>query len=355
MTRRLLALLLLSLPAAGQRLDADKLAAIERLIEAKRLEGGAPGLSAAIAIDGRVLWEKGFGLADVEHGVPARPDTRYRTASIAKPMTAVALMRQVELGRMDLDVRIQRYVPSFPEKRWPITVRQILGHLSGIRHYQGEEFRSTAHYEHVADGLTVFQDDPLLFQPGEKYSYSTYGFNLLGAAVEGASGEEFVTTLTKTVLEPAAMWSTRTDAVEDIIPHRARGYRMDAAGKLRNCDLADTSVKIPGGGLVSTAGDLTRFAMALQEGRLLEPETVEEMFTPQRTLDGKVSRAGLSWMIAEKDGMKRVFHSGGQQGATTRLILLPERGVALAAMANLEGYSGLPELCEGVLEILLAP
>ena len=169
-------------------------------------------------------------MADVENFVPMTPMTTIRLGSISKPITAIAVMQLVEQGKMDLDGEIQRYVPSFPKKQWPVTIRELLGHLGAVRHYQGDdEEGSTRHYTDRTEPLKIFAGDPLLFEPGTRFSYTTYGFNLLGAAVENASGEKFLDYLQAHIFQPAGMDHIRDDNVYAIIPHRARGYRLKAA------------------------------------------------------------------------------------------------------------------------------
>ena len=336
----------------AQSLDSARVAEIERLIEQAREDSRVPGLSVALGFGGQLRWERGFGEADLENGSSVQEHTLFRTASIAKPMTAVALLTLVEQGKIDLDAEIQRYVPGFPKKRWPLTVRRLLGHIGGVRHYQGEEFASTRHYGDVLTPLDIFKDDPLLFEPGTQYSYTTYGFNLLGAAVEGAAGKPFVEALRKRVLEPAGMWDTRVDDVTAVIPGRTRFYRLNDEGEIENAGLTDTSNKIPGGGLLSTSADLVRFALATRSGALLKAETLEEMWTAQKLSNGDNGRHGLGWVVATEDGERRASHGGGQQGTTTKLTLVVEDGVAVAAMANLEGFGGMAGMVDSILEVV---
>ncbi len=343
MRRRLfLALLCLAAAAPAQPragLPPARIQAIEQAIAQEMEKQKIPGLAVAVGSDYRLAWARGFGLADVEHNVAVKPATVFRLGSISKPFTAVAAMQLVERGRLDLDAPIQKYVPSFPEKPAPITARLLLGHLSGIRHYRAGEMGSTRHYTDLIEPLKVFAGDPLLFEPGARYSYTTYGYCLLGAVVEATSGAKFVDYLRDNVFRPAAMQQTQPDDVHRIIPNRARGYRRTPAGGLENCALADTSNKIPGGGLVATAPDLVRFAVALQTGRLLKRETLERMFTRQRTRAGQLTNYGLGWYIREADGRKWVEHSGSQQGTATILMMLPGRGLAVAVLTNLERAS----------------
>ena len=149
-------------------------------------------------------------------------------------MTAVAVLQLVERGAIDLDAPIQKYVPSFPEKPWPVTARLLLGHLGGVRHYRDDEPTNTRSYANATEGLAFFKDDPLVVEPGTRFLYSTYGYNLLGAAVEGVSGKPFIEALKEGVLDPAGMVSTRVDEVAPLIPNRAQGYVRLPSGEVRN-------------------------------------------------------------------------------------------------------------------------
>ena len=324
------------IPALLAAQSADKIRAIEQVITTEMSRNTIPGLTVAIGNASGMRWSNGYGMADLENLVPATALTEIRLGSISKPITAVAVMQLVEKDQIQLDAPIQKYVPSFPQKQWPVTVRQLLGHLGGVRHYQGAEIESTRHYTDRITPLKIFQDDPLLFEPGSKYSYTTYGFNLLGAAVENVTHMPFVDYLRANVFQPAGMDRIGPDDVYAIIPHRSRGYRLTADKQLVNCGLADTSNKIPGGGLISTAGDLVSFALALNAGKLVKPGTRDLMFTNQKFTSGSLSTYGMGWQIAEFEGRKIVLHGGGQQGISTSLMLFPQEGFALAVMLNRE-------------------
>lgn len=298
---------------------------------------GIPGLSVAVATEGRIRWSAGFGLADLEQAVPARPTTIYRLASISKPITAVATFQLAERGAIDLDAPIQRYVPSFPEKEWPTTPRQLLAHLGGVRHYQGEELLSVRRYESLTEALATFKDDPLAVEPGTKHLYSSYGYNLLGAAIERASGLSYQDYVREHIFRPAGMTRARVADIDAIIPGRSRGYIRGPDGQLRNSRPVDLSNKVPAAGLCATAEDLARFAIALQGGALLKPETLRMMWTRQRTRDGKAFDYGLGWSLGRYEGSDEVCHAGRQQRVTSLLYMLPERRFALGLMCNLEG------------------
>lgn len=357
-TSLLVVLALMAVSAQTQQtagLPADKLDKIEKAISAQMSRLGIPGLSVAVVVDHKLRWSSGYGLADVENYVPAKATTAYRLGSISKPITAAAVMQLVERGKLDLDAPIQKYCPAFPAKQWPVTARMLLGHLAGVRHYKNDaEYGSTRHYKSVVEGIEMFKDDALLFEPGTKYSYTTHGFAVLGCAVEGASGMSFEDYERENVFKPAGMDRIRVDNVTDIIPNRAQGYQKTQTGELRNSGLADTSYKIPGGGFISTVEDLAKFAMAMQTGVLVKKETLDLMWASQKTRDGKATGYGMGWGVSERNGMKEVEHGGAQQRVSTYLYTIPEKGLAVVVMTNLEGIGGgLASLSREIARILI--
>jgi serine beta-lactamase-like protein LACTB, mitochondrial len=296
----------------------------------------APGASICVIHDGRVLWSAGIGMADLEQNVPVTPTTKFRIGSVSKSLTAVALGKLYESGKLDWDAPVQRYVSGFPVKTWPITVRQVAGHLAGIRHYLPGEFENQKHYPTVTEGLTIFADDTLLFEPGTQYRYSTYGYNLLSVVIEGASGESYLSYMRRQVFEPAGMIHTAAEEPDSIIPMRGRYYtRADSTGPVINAPFVDNSYKWAGGGFLSTAEDLARFGQRLLEGRLLQPETLDLLWTPMQTSDGEPTGYGIGW-TAETDslGRRRVRHSGGSVGGTAHLIIYPDEKLVVAVLVN---------------------
>ncbi len=305
---------------------------LERIVTDAMREQQIPAITLAMASGDRLVYSKAFGSADLENAVPATPETLIRTGSLAKPISAVAAMTLVESGKLDLDAPVQTYCAPFPPKQWPITTRELLGHTAGIRHYNPGEIQNTRHYKGMADGFALFAGDPLLFTPGSAYSYSTYGYTVIGCAIEGASGTRFQDYVAAHVLKPAGMTHTAVDDVLEIVPHRARGYQK-IDGQVKNASLMDSSYKIPGGGYVSTAEDMVRFAQALLAGKLLKPSTVAEMWLPSK-VSGK---AGYGLGFTVREGGKFVLHTGSQPGTTTRLFMIPQSRFALAVLANMDG------------------
>ena len=355
------------MPATAQTntaLPADKITKIETAISSVMSRQGIPAVSVAIVEDNQIRFQRGYGMADVENFVPAKALTVYRLASVSKSLTATAAMQLVERGKLDLDAPVQKYVPSFPTKNFPITTRQLLAHLSGIRNYKPGEGERTNRYETLTDALSIFKDDPLDFEPGTKYSYTTFGYTLLGAVIEGASGMKYEDYLRENIFKLAGMQHTYVDDIYALIPNRARGYRPKVYavfnGENRNASLMDSSYKIPGGGLVSTAEDIARFAIAVQSGVLIKQETFEQMSKSQRTRDGRETGYGYGWYVGGNSGgfasdPNSVWHGGVQPGFTSDLVLLPKKRFALVILTNLEGGGmlGLGTLASQIADIVL--
>jgi len=334
--------------------DRDQVA-LARLTDDARLALGTPGLAAAIVVGESVVWAQGFGTADLEQGVPVRPEAVFRIASISKPITATAVLQLVERGLVSLEDPIQRFVPSFPRKpQGEIRIRHLLTHTSGIRHYRGSEMNSREAYPSVERALAVFKDDPLLFAPGEQYAYSTYGYNLLAGVVEAASGRSFDDYLRVHVFAPAGMTSTFLERPQEIVRWRARQYvRGPLPGTWWQAPYVDLSVKWAGGGMISNVVDLARFDIALNGGRLLKPESLEQMYTSARLTSGNATGYGLGWMISQDGGRRRVAHSGGATGGTTFMLREPKARLASVILTNLDNVPRLRDLAEQL--IALAP
>jgi CubicO group peptidase (beta-lactamase class C family) len=313
-----------------------------------------PGISAAVSIDGRLAWSGGSGFADLEHEAPARGDTVHRIASISKPLAAVGVMLLVEEGKVDLDKEIQDYVPYFPKKEHPIIVRHIMTHTSGIRHYNSGESGVMEHYRTIEDALGVFKDDPLRFEPGTRYSYSSFAYNVLAGLIEEVSGKTFEQFMTERVWGPAGMDRTSLELKDRIVPGRSRPYSRRGQGFV-NTRYTDVSVKWAGGGIISSAEDLVRFADAVTGGKLVKPETLDAMLAPTILKSGDRSNYGLGFQVERPGDNGRVFgHSGSSTGWGSRLYIYPDRGVAAAAIVNLQGGGGAAtRLARGLAELAI--
>ena len=341
-------------------------AAADRLVRHFADSTGTPALTVAVARGGRVVWATAVGWADVENRVPADTATLFRIASVTKPITATLVMRLSEQGRLDLDAPVQRYCAAYPEKPWPVTGRQLLPHVAGVRDYAPiergvwwsvthagrVEGSNPYHYHRLQDAVRIFADDSLSAQPGTRFAYTNVGYLLLGCAAEGASGRSYGEVLAAEVLEPAGMTRTRPDDAWEIIPNRARRYHRPSATNARywwwtraqkaelqvdslyNARYEDTSIKLAAGGLLATAPDLARLGAALLAGRVLRPETREAMWTPQLTAGGDSTGWSLGWSPGLDRGRRTVGLNGGQAGVSAQFRVYRDDDLVVAVIAN---------------------
>jgi len=344
--------------AQTDKLSPKKRTQLDAATARFRAKNNLPGISIAVAENGEYEWSKGFGMADLENLVPATSQTLYRLASISKPITATAAMVLYERGKLDLDVPVQKYCPAFPEKDWPITTRQLLGHLGGIRHYRSHsiydpEIVSAKHFDDpISAGLKFFENDPLVARPGTKFSYSNYGYVLVGCVIEGASGGKYVDFVQKNVLQPAGMTQTRTDDRLAIVPNRTRFYSKDTSGNIVNSEPVDVSFKAPADGWLSSAEDMAKFEVALLNDRLVLRSTRNFMWTRQKTSDGKKTDYGLGWLI-DNDFAPTINHGGGEWGTSTFIMTAPEPRAGVVVLINLNGDDLASDLAPELMKIVL--
>jgi CubicO group peptidase (beta-lactamase class C family) len=353
----LIAISSISAAAQDKTLSPEKRAQIEKAVSAFITSNSVPGVSIAIVQNGQPVWSAGFGMSDLEDSSPASSSTLYRLGSISKPITAVAILQLYERGKLDLDAPVQKYCAAFPQKDSPITSRQLLAHLGGIRHYskdgEGDVPEDSArHFATMEESLQLFASDPLLAKPGTQFHYSTYGYTLLGCVLEGAASQKYVDFVRENVFRPAAMDHTQADDFFAIVPHRTRWYHRDKSGAVHNAGVLDSSYKIPGGGLISSADDMANFEAAILAGRLLKPATQQMMWTAQHTADNKPASYALGWAISDKFGLHQVGHDGGQQGTSTAILLAPQKSAAVVVLTNMDGLDA-NHLAESLLKISL--
>ncbi len=322
-------------PASAQDLDA-LVEESQMMILESMVDEMYPGISVAVSVGGQVVWAEGFGYADLQNQVPVTTDSKFRIGSISKPFTAAAVGQLVSDGRLDVDAPVQTYVPSFPEKKWTVTTRQVGGHIAGIRHYLGMENFSSVHYETVNDGLAIFQDSPLLFEPGSDYSYSSYGWNLISAVVEGASGESFLEYMDENVFGPLDMTNTEADYATRDIENRVAFYVKTSDEKIELGPEVDNSYKWAGGGFLSTPLDMIKFAEAHLGEDFLNTDARMLLFTSQRTSDGEETGYGFGWGINEDEkGRLLLGHTGGSVGGTTLMTMNPDHDIVVTLTINL--------------------
>jgi len=317
-------------------------------LESLRQLTGIPGISVAVGIGDSIVWSEGFGHADAEARTPVTERTRFRIASVSKVLTAAAVGRLHEQGVLDLDAPVDHYVPTWPVKDRTPTVRQLAGHLGGIRDYSKSDVEhgiDVKRYDSVRQALTIFQNDPLIAAPGSAYKYSTFGYVLLSAALESASGRGFLEMMDQEVFVPLGMRETVPNLPDRTIPGMTALYAVGEGGSAIRAPNVTPSYKWAAGGYVSTAEDLVRFGLAHFRTGFLKVGTLSTLFTSQRTTEGKETGVGIGWMSARDPWDRRVlFHNGTQTGARSVLLLYPDAGLAVAVLSNL---TNTPQFIEG--------
>lgn len=355
--------------AAAPALDPARLAKLGALLDDAAVTQRLVGISAAIATGDGDLATIHRGLADREREIPADDRTMYRWASISKPLTAVLTMQVWRQGSLDLDADVRTYVPEFPDPGKRITARQLLTHQGGIVHYSNgpvvptrRAYESPHPFKDLIVALDTFNRSPLVCEPGSKHAYTTHGYILLGAVAQRAAGKDadYADLVAQRIARPLGLTTLRPDYQWEEIPHRAVGYRKRPAPKpagdaapadrpappapdeiIRSTD-TDVSWKLPGGGWISTVGDLARFGAGLLGDVLLDGPTRALMWTAQPTADGTPTQYGLGFAVGRFEGRAAVSHSGAQEKTSTFLLILPEHpggGIAVAVMTNTEGAS----------------
>jgi serine beta-lactamase-like protein LACTB len=318
-----------------------------------------PGVSVAVGAEGQVVWAEGFGWADLETHAPVSPETRFRIGTASTVLSSAAAGLLVEQGRLKLDDEIQAYVPEFPKKQWPVTVRQLMGHVAGVRNDGGDEGALLGeHCERPLDALQEFGDRALLFEPGTRYRVSSYGWILLSAAIEAASREPFLRFMEQQVFEPLGMRDTRPDSASDTLSHRATPYfpRYAADPRYGPDEMRSIDYSCYAGASVflSTPSDLVRFGLGVDGGMLLKPATIDLLQTSQRLTTGQDTGYGLGWDIETVPlagaQVRMVGHDGESLGGTVAsLMTFRDRGLVVAVISNVS-YADTPAIALKIAE-----
>ena len=307
-------------------------------------EQNLPGLSVAVGAGGEVLWAEGFGWSNIETGAPIKPEMRFRigTASVALTSAAVGLL--MEQGKLKLDDEIQAYVPEFPKKEWPVTLRQLMGHVAGVRNDGGDEGPLfSAHCERPLEALEFFAERPLLFEPGTRFSYSSYGWIVVSAAVEAAAHERLARFMRTQIFEPLGMTGTEPESATEELPERAGFYfpRFSADPRYGPDPIREVDLSCYSGASVflSTPSDLVRFGMAIKQGKLLRPETVLLLQTSLRLPSGEETEYGLGWDREPATLAGQQTHVIGHDGnifggQVASLMTFPDSDVVVAVASN---------------------
>jgi CubicO group peptidase (beta-lactamase class C family) len=331
---------------------------------------GVPGVAVALAAKGEIVYSATYGFADLEMSVPVTSRTLFRTASVLKPMTATAVMMLAVDGDIDLDESIQVYCPAYPEKRWPVTPRELIAHAGGVRPSVLADVFNREHYGSVAEALTRFAGDSLVAQPGTSTTYSNAGYTLLACAIEGASGVSYDGYMRDHVFDPAGMTDTRRDNSFAVIPERARAYMLrteqnteEWMGLWQPRHLSDTEIGVPfnadpvdpswapgAGGYLTTPVDLVRFASALMDGQLLSADYVASIAEPYRLSNGESVPRSHGWILGDFNGHTTLSNLGSDWNGSSALWVLPADSLAIAVSTN-KGFEQPGELVEALAVI----
>ncbi|HBX38809.1 MAG TPA: hypothetical protein DEG76_16645 [Pseudohongiella sp.] len=332
-------------PALSGQQVTQMLSQVEAIFTEQKLVG----LQAAV-YDGQQVHELNLGFADVEHAVPVSSDTRFEIASITKAFTGLAQLLLAESGELELDRPVQYYVPEFPvSPEGVLTTRQLAGATGGIRHYQSERDVSfyATHYDSVIDALELFRDDALVAAPGSRVHYSSYGFNLMAAVIERASGTPFTDVVQTSILTPMGLLDTGFTDVRIPMPNRSRHYTFidlysrDVLPALQVLPTLDHSYNMGGGNMYSTASDLVKFGQQLIAPGVLSDELRGELAATHFTSGGQPSMFSDGWVMIGLQSQPRFLMAGGSYPGTMSLLLVfPELQVVAAMLTNTWGKDG---------------
>ena len=340
---------------AQERSDDLSLSArLQSLISTRHQSTGCPGLSVAVASRNKIIFSQAFGFADLEQGVRLTTRNMHRVASLSKPVTGTIIMELVQQKRLSVDTSIRRYLPELPEAYQGVTIRHLLTHQSGARGYRNVEdvAFSVTHYKTTREAIKAFADDPLLFAPGSKTEYSSYGFALLGAAAEAVTGRTFQELSADFFLRHGIRGFSLDDPLV-LVSNRVRGYRIDDKGKPWNARVYDISIRYPSGGFVASAEDYLRFVILVSSGQVVASDTVQVMWAAQKLSDGSAAPFGLGWGVGELRGVRMVGHNGLLPGSTTFVRFFPDAGAGVVLACNAEGARDLNKLLDSILDIAL--
>lgn len=311
-----------------------------------------PGLAITVLKEGKTIFQKGFGYADLDNKKRVDPKTSiFRIASVSKPIAATALAKMVEEGLIDLDESFYTYVPDFPKKRWDFTICQLASHTAGLRVYKGKEYGLNKPFS-IKDGLTIFKDDPLVFEPGTEYLYNSFDWVMISAAMQEVSGVPFEAYVQEKVLNPLGIKNTfcpkchpedsrRSDSitVKEITKstaseNEATFYTKCLTG-FRKAIPVDNFYKLAGGGYLSTSEDIAKFGQAYLDKQIGIKEAIVHQFLTAQSVNGKSTYYGLGWQVSEDaKGRKYYGHIGNGVGGYSNFFVYPKEQLVFSILIN---------------------
>ncbi|TAE47634.1 MAG: serine hydrolase [Bacteroidetes bacterium] len=324
-------------PLAAQNLSAEKLSAeFDRILSAEYKADG-PGCTALVAQNGKIIYQKAFGMANIELDVPMRPEMVFRIGSISKQFTAIAILQLLEQGKLSLQDPITKYVPDYPMHGYTITLEHLLTHTSGIKNYTDmEEFGKIMRNDMTPEEMIAFfKNQPMDFAPGSAWNYSNSGYFLLGYVIEKVSGKTYPEYVEELIFKPLGMKNSLYGDDAKLIKNRAAGYQGGENGP-QNALVLSMTLPYAAGSLQSTVGDLFIWHQALHAGKLVKKETLQKAFTEYKLSNGEGAHYGYGWFLGDLQGSATIEHSGGINGFLTDAVYLPAQDVFVAVFSNSE-------------------
>lgn len=324
-----------SLCSANERPGDAQVAEEVDAILAEEFKDGLPGAAAIVVTDGRVIFRKGYGLANVELGVPMRPEMVFQVGSVTKQFTSAAILMLVEQGKISLNDDFRHYLPEYPDKGAPITVEHLLTHTSGIKSYTDEPKWLEMWRQDLtpAEIIAITRDQPLDFPPGTKFLYSNSGYVILGAIIEKVTGQTYGEFIRKNIFEPLGMTSSRYATNFGLVPNRAYGYSTDGQA-IVNATFLSMTQPFSAGSIESTVDDLAKWDAAVSSGKLLTRASWDRMFTPYILAGGEATNYGYGWDVERFEGRRVYRHSGGIPGYMAEVLRMPDDRIYVALLTN---------------------
>lgn len=331
-------------------------------IAADYFSSETPGMALLIGEKGRIVYKKGFGMADLEKGIPIDTDTAFIIASITKQFTTMAIMMLKEIGLLSYDETIARFFPDFPDYKERVTIRHLMTHTSGIKEYFDDDFIKLAHdmgdsltQDYILERIKNFGD--LDFEPNTKFSYSNSGYVMLGAIVEKVSQKSFAEFLKEKIFDQVGMNRTVVGTSPKLnIPKMAAGYTLDEKGYYKKTPMDMAAVGWADGNIISTVEDLFKWHNALYTEKLVKKETLKEAFTPHVLKDGTPTNYGFGWFIGDRFGIREIWHSGGTVGYISRFSRFVDEDVAVIMLTNCYDLAGpkRDEIFNRIVDVVFA-
>lgn len=295
-------------------------------------ESPVNGFQLAVMKDGKLVFTKGYGYADRQKGIEVTPKTRFRIGSISKCLTSAALIKLIKETKLNLDKPIDAYLPRFSHFKYPVTTRQLAGHLAGIRHYRDGDIEDLVRYDDYSstiEALRIIENDTLLFKPGENFQYSSFGWNIIGAVIEKTSGRHYLEYARENVWKPFGLSSVSGAVKDSVFRNCSKGYLVTGEA----FDEENLSYKYPSGGLISNCEDLAAFGSMLLSQ--MEDPVTAQLFTTMHLNNGIKTNYGIGWNIGkDRNGHRIFFHSGNMINGSGFLVLYPDDNIVVAFLCN---------------------